>query len=62
MKEINIDRVHPLNRHHKIKLLHDFDPLKSFALSNASLDLHLNSSLISQLCLDNSGKRYLLYG
>ena len=55
MKEINIDRVYPLNRHHKIKILHDFNPLKSFTLSNASLDLHLSRSLISQLCLDNSG-------
>ena len=55
MKEINIDRVYPLNRHHNIKILHDFNPLKSFTLSNASLDLHLSRSLISQLCLDNSG-------
>ena len=54
MKEINIDRVYPLNRHHNIKILHDFNPLKSFTLSNASLDLHLSRSLISQLCLDNS--------
>ena len=54
MKEINIDRVYPLNRHHKIKILHDFNPLKSFTLSNASLDLHLSRSLISQFCLDNS--------
>ena len=54
MKEINIDRVYPLNRHHNIKILHDFNPLKSFTLSNASLDLHLSKSLISQLCLDNS--------
>ena len=28
--------------------------LKSFTLSNASLDLHLSRSLISQVCLDNS--------
>ena len=55
MKEINIDRVYPLNRHHNIKILHDFNPLKSFTLSNASLDLHLSRSLILQLCLDNSG-------
>ena len=55
MKEINIDRVYPLNRHHNIKILHDFNPLKSFTLSNASLDLHLSRSLISQLCLDNLG-------
>ena len=54
MKEINIDRVYPLNRHHNITILHDFNPLKSFTLSNASLDLHLSRSLISQLCLDNS--------
>ena len=54
MKEINLDKVYPLNRHHNIKNLHDFDPLKSFTLSNASLDLHLSRSLISQLCLDNS--------
>ena len=53
MKEINIDRVYPLNRHHNIKILHDFNPLKSFTLSNASLDLHFSRSLISQLCLDN---------
>ena len=59
MKEINIDRVYPLNRHHNIKILHDFNPLKSFTLSNASLDLHLSRSLISQLCLDNSGQTYL---
>ena len=39
-KEINIDRVYPLNRHHNITILHDFIPLKSFTLSNASLDLH----------------------
>ena len=26
MKEINIDRVYPLNGHHNIKLLHDFNP------------------------------------
>ena len=45
MKEINIDRVYPLNRHHNIKILHDFNPLKSFTLSNASLDLHLSRSL-----------------
>ena len=31
-----------------------FSPLKSFALSNASLDLKLSRSLISQFCLDNS--------
>ena len=55
MKEINIDRVYPVNRHHKIKILHDSNPLKSFTLSNASLDMHLSRSLISQLCLDNSG-------
>ena len=54
MKEINIDRVYPLNRHHNIKILHDFNPLKSFTLSNACLNLHLSRSLISQLCLDNS--------
>ena len=54
MKKINKDRVYPLNRHHNIKILHDFNPLKSFTLSNASLDLHLSRSLISQLCLDNS--------
>ena len=54
MKEINIDRVYPLNRHHNIKILHDLNPLKSFTLFNASLDLYLSRSLISQLCLDNS--------
>ncbi len=54
MKEINIDRVYPLNRHYSIKILHDLNPLKSFTLSNASLDLHLSRSLISQLCLNNS--------
>ena len=61
MKEINIDRVYPLNRHDKIKILHDFNPSKSFILFNASLDLHLNRSLISQLCLDNSSRRQFLY-
>ena len=55
MKEINIDRVYPLNRHHKNKILHDFSPLKSFTLSYTSLDLHFSRSLILQLCLDNSG-------
>ena len=54
MKEINIDRGDPLNKCHNIKMLHDFNPLKSFTLSNASMDLHLSRSLISQLCLDNS--------
>ena len=54
MKEINIDRVYPLNRQHNIKMLHDFNPLESFSLSNASLDFPLSRSLISQLCLDNS--------
>ena len=54
MKEINIDRVHPLNGYHNIKILHEFNPLKSFTLCNASLDLHSSRSLISQLCLDNS--------
>ena len=52
MKEINIDRVYPLNRRHNIKI-HDFNTLKSFTLSNASLDLHLSRSLISQSCQDN---------
>ncbi len=61
MKEINIDRVYPLNRHHNIKILHDFNPLKSFTLSNASLDLHLSRSLISQLCLDNSGHANIIF-
>ena len=61
MKEINIDRVYPLNRHHNIKILHDFNPLKSFTLSNASLDLHLSRSLISQLCLDNSECGYPIF-
>ena len=55
MKEINIDRVYPLNRLYKIKIFYNSNPLKSFTLSNASLDLHLSRSLISQLCLDNSG-------
>ena len=27
MKEINIDRVYPLNRHHNITILHDFNSL-----------------------------------
>ena len=58
MKEINIDRVYALNRQHNIKISHDFNHLKSFTLSNASLDLHLSRSLISQLCLDNSGHMY----
>ena len=47
MKEINIDRVYPLNRHQNIKILHDFSPLKSISFSDASLDMHLNRSLIS---------------
>ena len=55
MKEINIDRVYPLNRHYNIKILHGFNLLKSFASLSASLDLHRSKSLISQLCLDNSG-------
>ena len=59
MKEINIDREHPLNRHHNIKILHDFNSLKSITLSNVSLDLHLSKSLISQLCLDKSGYKCL---
>ena len=62
MKEINIDRVYPLNRHHNIKILHDFNPLKSFTLSNASLDLHLSRSLILQLFLDNSGYTVITNG
>ena len=41
MKEINLDRVYLFNRHHKIKILHDFSPLKSFTLSNANLEWHL---------------------
>ena len=57
MKEIKIDRVYLLNRHHhNMKILHDFNPLRSFTLSNASLDMHLNGYLISQLGLDNSGE------
>ena len=39
--------------------MHDFNPSKSFTLSNASLDLNL---LISQLCLDNSGSMQLERG
>ena len=58
MKEINIDRVCPLNSHHNIDILHDFNPLKSFTFSNASLNLHLSRSLILQLCLDNSGHNH----
>ena len=61
MKEINIDRIYPLNRHHKIKILQYFNPLESFTLSNASLNLHLNRSLISQLCLDNSGLTIVIW-
>ena len=61
MKKINIDRVYPLNRHHNIKILHDLNPLKSFTLSNARLDMHLIRALISQLCLDNSGTSYRIH-
>ena len=48
MKEINIDRVYPLNRHHNITILNDRNPLKSFTLSsNASQTQFQPQSLIS---------------